>query len=318
MAVIKTSEAIGKRRGETKEDGTRTYVRVFYVETSAFGDSVLTVGAHPSIPALGSGYDIGTERDDAAIVRSIVPRQLASPFVWEVEVTNEARVGESEEPNDGDENPLNDPPEVSFGFRPETQALQTARLLDENGDPGSATVPTSSSGVPFEPGLTIERFDLVFRVVQNVALYDPVEAANWIGSVNSDPYPSVNGFSPRQLQITDFSGESQWAGFPYWRRTIEIVSRGYQSGSAQFEGSNGINYDFRLLDLGRYKLSGGQLQVIQDDDGRPVSEPVILNNGVPETVSATFSPTAGNYRIFRKYRERDFNELELFGAPAGS
>ncbi len=153
-------------------------------------------------------------------------------------------------------NPLLIPAQISWSFTSTVEPIDT----DIFGKPI-----ISSSGELSDPPLTEDFHDLVLRIDQNLANFNPLFAADMINSVNSHLF--LNVFPERTAKIITFTGSrTVTAPFPYVKTSIEIQFR--------LDG-----WDRRFPDMGLYELSGdvrehaysdGTVQLIAEQRGRKV------------------------------------------------
>ena len=182
------------------------------------------------------------------------------PFDFRVTVnyTNRYSRG-SEEKYDPTMNPLDQPWEIEWGFAVHNEKIDR----DISGEPL-----VNSSGESFDPPETRDFYDLVLRITRNEAVYDPIKASDYKGSVNSDIF---YGFAPGLVKCTRFGSRSARQGdLWYW-----IVTYEFQMCKT--------GWKLRLIDEG-FRIKTGTdsdgnptYEEITDDNGVKVSQPVLLD-----------------------------------------
>lgn len=158
------------------------------------------------------------------------------------------------------ENPLEQPTIIEWLSASVIENVDIAT----NGDPIR-----NSSDELFDPPHTEEFDDLLLRGVYNVAVFNPIGAANYKGAINTDFFL---GFNPGQAKVITYVSREIRAitGNFYVEVTVEIQFR--QTG-----------WKRKFVDEG-YRIKTGvdsdgkpTYEEIKDDDGNPITEPVFLD-----------------------------------------
>lgn len=262
----------------------RTYTRVFRVITDSPMVGALAVRTADGLPRRGSIYATDTEVDLSARVKSIDPSQDSdNAKIWLVRVEYDSRV------EDEPENPLERPPEISWGF------AQFQRIAWRDVD-GKAIV--NSAGEYFDPPIEIDDSRPVLSIVRNEASFNPSLAIEYQDAVNSD---SFMGFSAGQAKVSNITARSVREGdYQYWQVAYEFHFR--RDGWA-----------VRPLDQGRY--STGRVRIPEiDEDGNEIPDshvidPVPLDgNGQPID-----NPGPDNcvFLEFHAYKRRAFSAFNF-------
>tara|TARA_R110002167_G_scaffold129176_1_gene311940 strand:- start:2896 stop:3819 length:924 start_codon:yes stop_codon:yes gene_type:complete len=136
------------------------------------------------------------------------PSQI-SPILFHVQITYEGELG----PDDNN-NPLDDPPDLSWG------KTETDEALDEDFN-GTAIV--TANGEPIE-GVTMKVSDLLLTIKRNYAFINLPVTYTYLHSVNSDIFA---GFAPGLARLTQFSATEVYAEEygGYWEVTAGIQFR---------------------------------------------------------------------------------------------
>jgi hypothetical protein len=82
MAVLDCKEIHEGRRGSVNEKGVREYTRMFQVITDSPTTSIAEVGDAFGMPRIGDFYVTGTESDEGATLRRILPNQNPEAPEW--------------------------------------------------------------------------------------------------------------------------------------------------------------------------------------------------------------------------------------------
>jgi len=156
-------------------------------------------------------------------------------------------------------NPLAEAPIIEWLSAATTEPVDT----DWEGNPI-----LTSSDEPFDPPMTEEFDDLIMRATYNLAVFNPIGAMNYKGAINSDYFL---GFAPEQAKVKVYSGREIRAitGNYYVEISLEI----------HFRASG---WERKPLDQG-FRVKGAitdgvqEYTTIKDDEGNPISEPVLLD-----------------------------------------
>lgn len=294
--------AVGNREGSANLDGDTEYSVVYYVRTDDRSDGPEKVRTAFGIPAIGDSYALGNDFDPRAVVTDKTARERESPFEWEVEVKYSTRKKEKEEP---EENPLLQPAEISFGFQSRQIVIPGYYQDAQSPNPFKSMEVgvISSNGELFDPQPEMEVADPVLTIKKNI----PYMSTQWLMSIsNTVNITEFYGADPRQLRLmppqTDRAFDKV-VGF-YWPTTFQFVYR-YDT------------WDFQLLNIGSYYMSGGTRTPFRDYEQNPfigllTTDGNAINSSNVNTrgryVSGGDAPT---YTRMRIYREIEFNSLGI-------
>lgn len=219
-----------------------------------------------------------------------VQARAIGPLLFEVEVSYKIGRAESWQ---GEENPLtsplDEPPERSWGF----VVSEIPAQQDINGK-----VIENSSGEPFDPPITVQVYDLTYRVIRNEGAFDAVLATLYIGTVNSDYF---GGFAPRTVKCTEISAREVRIGqFTFYQVAYEFILRT-------------DTWVRKIVDEGMSKITGvnddgtPKTENIKDDKGNQVTEPRKLDG------SGNVLPKDAPKELldFTMYKEMPFSNLGL-------
>jgi hypothetical protein len=166
----------------------RNYTEIYQVITDAATTDLKSVveynGALGGLPIPEYGQPF--EHDNISVVLSKSAQQAdgtRTKFVVTVEYGPYDRAGHNLSADEFN-NPLEAPPEYTWGFASRSRALTE----DANGQ-----VIVNAAGDPFIPAPEKQEFDLQLTVVQNLEDFSPLQAWSFMGKVNSREFP-VAGF----------------------------------------------------------------------------------------------------------------------------
>jgi hypothetical protein len=124
MSVVSVDEINEGREGGENEKGQRTYIRVFGVTTSSASDGAVTARQATGVPRVGDPYSTDTEQDLGAYVRRVTPQVTDNAKHWHVRVEYDS----SFDPEQEEENPLDRPIQISWGFAKEKKTTTKDRM----------------------------------------------------------------------------------------------------------------------------------------------------------------------------------------------
>jgi len=219
------------------------------------------------------------------------------PFLYEVIVYYQTRPTTQQEDGDsGLVHPLNVPAKISWSFAAAAEPIDR----DINGKPI-----TNSADESFDPPVTRDVYDLVLHIERNEQNYDPVHASEFIGAINSG---SFFGFDAGLVKCVRFdSDRARFGDDFYYQVAYEFQVR--------FAKISGVNYGWKLrvLDQGFREKTGTDTNgkptyaIFKDDDGNPLSQPVLLNgSGGKKTVT-----DPAEFLVFDVDRSVSFDALNL-------
>lgn len=265
---------------------------MFQVITDSVLTGSLAVRTATGIPNLYDTYTNGLgETDTRALARSINANQDdALPERWMVEVEYSSQHAEQEH---AVENPLDEPPQVEWGFvtyqEPATKAYDPA---DDNDDEPTLAVDTSAEE-PYDPPPMKDASRLTLNITRNEAAFDHNLASDYQDAVNKEEFL---GFDPGKAKIVSLRARAgNRSGIKFSITTYEIHFRD--------EG-----WDLKLLDQGYQIIDANNKKVAyRDVNGSIPSAPILLDGAGGEL--AVGDPP--QFRTFRIYRRKDFTPLNL-------
>lgn len=248
MSVVSVKE-LYTRTSEINEKGQRSYTRTFQVITDDQWTGPAVVREAVGI-AVGDTYLTSTEYDDYAYCLSKSASCTAEDGKqWTVTVAY------GPPPETDSQNPLNDPPEITWSFsqfqRPAEQTRNGEAIVNVCGDPFANEISRDDS----RPILSITR---------NEAFFSAALAYLYRDCVNSD---SFMGASAGQAKVSNISSTRQFNpnfGF-YWKTSYEF----------SFDAAG---YEKQILNIGLRERdqNTGQIKHILKQ-GVPITEPVLLD-----------------------------------------
>jgi len=304
MSVIGNAhERIGRRSGGERDDGSRWYSRVYFVETDSDSDGVDTVLAAAGLPHRYYHYSTDSETNLTAVVTERVPSQIeGSKRDWEVDVRYDSKRDPSGTQND--ENPLLWAPEISYdsdAFQAPAVGTLIEGVVDEGDNPYSGALLTSA-GEAYDPPPLMDVNRPVLEIVRNEESFDPAIPVEYENAVNKDYF---FGHQPRQAKIKSITTSGRR------RATVNDVEVWYYPIRyiIQFKRET---WDFELLDQGTVYWEGGKLKHFTTAEG-------FARVGLLGPVNAASSSTGGalgagldpNYMRYRVYKEKIFATLNL-------
>ena len=286
------------RGGSINTDGVREYRLQYKVTTTDSDDGASTVRNAFGLPNIGDLYAPGNDFDAAAIVTNKEVISTECPWEWIVEITYSTK---SEQPQAID-NPLNKPPEVSYGF-------QARKILvpGRHNDPGNVMDGQivevgiyAPNGELFDPQPEIEINEPLLTVKRNVQTISGQVMMALSNAVNAD---SWQGAFPRQLRMMAPQATLVYHKTigPYWEVTYQIAFR-YET------------WDVVILNQGTYYFVGGAPTNIWGSTSfrTPFTDGhggVILGNlTTAGDKNNTATPTFSRLRV---YREINFGSLGI-------
>jgi len=133
---------------------------------------------------------------------------------------------------------------------------------------------TNSAGQSFDPPITKECYDLGLRIVRNQPSYNKVQAADYLGAVNSDYFYD---YRPYLVKCTNYSSRTMYSAITYYRVTYEFHIRlmadpitGDYHGWARRVMDEGLLYKTTVEGKTVYKK-------IKTEDSEDMPQPVRLN-----------------------------------------
>lgn len=296
MPVINIKEDWEKRTVEETLD-ERTAARIFTVEFDE-GDNpvirpllaLLATTPTLSVPQKGNHYP----GDDFLRVVKRTVKTYQGPLVYEVTCSYLHRWGERDE---SAEDPLIKKPEISW------LSAVTNEPIDRDIE-GYAIM--NSAGEAFDPPITREVYDLVLRYVRNERNFNPRNASEYEGAINSD---SFLGLAEGMVMCTVFDGQKIYdeTRGDYYQVTYEFQIR--------YDGWKRKIFDKGFGEyLGKNEDGSPDWKEFLDENGHKLSEPAYLDgNGrrLPgETNLVHYLENAVKLE-FDLYRKKPFSALKI-------
>jgi hypothetical protein len=206
------------------------------------------------------------------------------PLLFEVivnyEAITEGRTGFYDEPV----SPLALPPERSWSF-----AVSSMPVKRDISSPAQPIC--NSAGEPFDPEITQEIYDLVYRIVKNQPYFNALLAYQYIGAVNTDVF---QGFPAGTVRCTVFTGEEIFTPYlVYYRVTYEFQIR--------WDG-----WMLKVIDQGLREYMGvlpdgtPDLQNIVDRDDKEITEPQNLD-GTGRKLDVGATPVVLSFKVHQEW-----------------
>lgn len=245
---------------------TEQVVTEQYVVTADAGETVIDVKDDAGAPKVG---DVYTDLPALRCRRRRVGRGVDEGGKKVYKATVEwARSTESEDPDEPDDNPFDDPPDIDYGVVQSEEPVYVDR-------DGSAI--RNSAGQPYDPPPTKTLFDPVVTYERNEQTWPAAARAALVGAANSGFW---NGYPPGKWRCLEATARTVHEGGTTYYRTRYVFG-------LRLDGWN-----VHLLDYGyAYRDENGKLVVPADDTGKPLNEKVLLdgNGGKLEAGQAVFN-----------------------------
>lgn len=255
------------------KDGYVTYTSRYEVHTNLRTDGGQTVLAYASVPTRTSTYAIpGGEADTSAacISRKATTRTPDESLkLWSVTIvhSNNPASSSTKDPEDPPENPWDEPPTVDCYVVKQKKAI----LKDLTG-----RIIASSAGEPYDPVQERDDTKYMLRSVRNQqTVPDLVTFATYRDAINTDVFAGCPAFTVKVETPGIFT--RRWhKGVKYYTVTWEF-------------SIDEQTFKLKLLDYGMYKVfggtplpgglgvTGGELKVMKDLAGQPLSAPRLLD-----------------------------------------
>lgn len=314
-----------------------SYRTKYRVKVSDPLDSPKTVLAyfrsHANLPWPGRPFSFGNGFDVSARCKTLDPDYVENSAGWYiVSATYESASGDEQQPG---QNPDGKPVGSPFSWHDEIEVSYTqisipvevaifrqfvpANIKNKFLKMGQETPVVNSAIVPFDPGLEEELDIKVIRISRYLKNWDGGAANGFQGAVNNDyvtivkpAYKFKDGFAPYQGRVKQFSGSFGIVnGFSCWRVTVEVHVNPLQFGWRRVVCDRGIARRKAPGDPGGGSLGdviapGDPVHApIKDDEGFPISEPVLLNgNGQPLRPGEPIV-----YLVYQTRKERPFSPI---------
>lgn len=304
IGTISVEESYEDRDCSAELQGERTYRRKLWASTSSALIGQLEVRFANSVPRLGDAYVSASGAfDSAAYCKRVSVRQRnESPYEWAIEAeystipTTNTPGGSSQSPGSGpgaapgesEMHPLSRPAEVRWGRREVVRVAEAALL-----PAGNLEAVRNSAGQPFDPPPEKEEVRRTLTVVRNQASYDPVGTLLYENAINLKAWL---GFEKETVLCKGITADRQHEKGVFFQRV-----------TYEFE-INRRTWTKKILDAGYYELVAGELKLIRDKFGNPLSSPALLD-GTGLKLPDGDDPV---YLEFDLYDLADFSLLGLF------
>jgi len=284
MTVTFHGEDYSARSGQN-DTGTRSYTRVFKLETSLKTEDVFDVGSHASLPVIGSVYP----RDPYAYCTSLSVACVGGWKQWTVTAQYKVTTGEENEPPEAD--PEDDPPVVTFSS--EIYQEPVFRDIDDKG------IMNSAGDYFADPSPMRDAAHLIIKVKRNYKTA-PAFCLSYQNSINASAFTIAGLTIAKQLaRISRFE-------------LSEVKLRGsYQYRELSFElHVHRDGWRPQILDAGLMQKDPDDANKripCVDADGEKVTSPVALDGSGSQLSNP--SPNTAHFKEFQIYPEVDFSVL---------
>lgn len=300
-AEVRGIKAGGRQGSEDIE--SREYSVVYLVTTDNRLDGPNIIMSAFGIPEIGNLYSAGNDSDVSAIVVGKSATPTDSPWEWEVEVTYNTIVSSDPTKNLlSNDNPLNYPPEVSYGFQ-NRRILIPGSYNDPIGPPGDKGWEAgifAPNGELFDPQPEAEISEPVLSIKRNIQTLVPADFMALANVVNSDNF---QGAEPRQLRLGAPQAVRKWhkACEFFWEVSYSLIYR--------WE-----TWDIQILNQGNFYWTSGKPTSVWSTTILPVvkalpwGEARLINLTTNGNINTSAVPT---FTRIRFYREIPFSGLGL-------
>jgi hypothetical protein len=310
MAVTGTAkERVGLR--ESRLDGKeRWYKRTFLVRVTDHKDDAVLVGEAFGLPRYGFMYVTEKSYDKKALCYQLSCKQT-SMYTWEVEAEyssdpSKFAVAKTGSKDDGNDDPLFDPPEYTWGVTNIREVVTGQSTFEERykeDDPSVVTLLDSTGIVnsayqPYIPPAEIDRAIPTLTVQRNEPVFNHKYMLQYVNAVNSVKW---FGWHKRCVKCASISGSLKM-------RLINAKKiQKYWSVTYVFQ-FNKLTWDLFLLDFGSYYLEGGKSAV-------PLVRKPWLVKGVPQLTLLTSdgdrSTSISRYNRYQVLEKLNFSRLNI-------
>lgn len=294
MTVIYHGEDYSARSGQN-DTGTRSYTRVFKLETTLKTEDVFAVGSHASLPVIGSVYGytdssgVFVPRDPFAYCTSLSVACVGGWKQWTVTAQYKVSTGEEEEPPE--ENPENDPPTITFS----SEIYQEPVFRDVNNN----SIMNSAGDMFVDPSPMRDAAHLIIKAKKNY-LKAPSWCLTYQNSVNASAFTIAGLSVAKQLaRITRFELSEKKVRGDYTYRELSFELHVHRDG-----------WRPQILDAGLMQVDPEDDQnriPCTDADNEAVTSPVALNGSGQQLNNP--SPGTSHFKEFQIYPEVDFSIL---------
>ena len=279
MTVIYHGEDHEARKGKN-ELGSRSYTRVFKLETTLKTEDVFDVGSHAYLPKIGDAYP----RDAEAFCQSLEVQCVAGWKQWTV--TAGYKVAEQSKEDPGDD---------SYKLSWSSEIYQEPVFKDADGD----GVMNSAGDYFVDPPVQRDAVQLIAKIKQNYTTIPDVILS--LQNTVNDSAITIGGLSidERLARMTrvEVSDWKKRGNYKYYTVSFEI--------HIKKEG-----WRPEILDAGLREIDPDddtKRKHIQDDEGEDVTSPVPLDGEGKKLVNP--APSDAEFLEFQIYPEGDLTQL---------
>lgn len=301
MAITAVNEIHDGRDYDSDTSPNTRLTKVWRIQAES-GDSPIDLINDASLPA-----QKGDEHPDyaRALVQRIELRQ-ADPddfdWVWLFRAEYATAIPGPPGGNEENENPLVDPISVEWGHELINYPLEFA--LDPT-DRTTVIPVINSASQEFDPATVVPFSTRLLTIGKNLSAFDQTYFdSTFVNRVNSATF---YGYPAGEVWCESIDATLQYRGTtPYWRATYRFKISPFDTG-----------WRIDLLDQGTYQLKDDKYQRINDENGDPVVEPVLLdgNGRALHEVNPTrpLPRSDAVYLGFWPYYEANFSTLGVGG-----
>jgi hypothetical protein len=226
------------------------------------------------------------------------------PLHYEVSADYQSMPYKEGDENDANQSPLTQPTVISYFTITSEEPIE-----DDVEGKAIATV----NGEPIE-GITRPISDLGVRLQKNFGTFDPASFYLFIDCVNSDTFL---GFPPGTLRIANISADEQFYtdqddnDVPFWSVSVEIHARKpYQCEPVEAWYKRVRHEGYRIKTPDPFGTSAVFYRRATDEEGKPVTKPVLLNEDGTEKVHPKDALSVeANYLLFPVFADVSFGSM---------
>lgn len=295
MTATLKGERPNVKGGTRNVDGSRTYSRVFLVETDNINDGPDKVTTAAGLPILGFPYSTETENDLAAIATEIFPEQIAGGWnQWEVTVNYTTSLTERQEQSITILEPTERPPIVTIGF-----VNFKIPAVGDHAEGGAAAI-VASNQEPFDPPIQVDDSRMIVTVSRNEKVINPKFIFDMHNTVNSQDWIEAKRHQLKVKIAAQRLTDTRDVTNLYWRVTYVFEFMPWDWG-----------WDLKTLNTGSYYVDasdGNKKKMFGTVEGQPHIQRLASNG---DEIAADPNDLNATYTITQYYRERDFSAFKL-------
>lgn len=281
MAVDLVTQMWSRKKGGVASQDGRTFTFTqsdgFQVTTTTDG-TLSEIVSHPDIPKVGqalSGAPFIT-------VKSVTPTQV-SPIYWVIDVQSTGEAGGS----DPSSSPIDNTPTIKVS------TVESEAEIDEDAD-GNPIVTTNNEPIT---GVKKKIYDLGFTITRNFLAVNDELANQYLDSVNSDTFL---GFAAGRVKMTGYTYDIVFSdSLTYYKVTGNFLARTPYNTTAEKAWYSRSRHE------GFYEKVGTSVIRAVDDDGQPVTKPVLL----AEDGTRITDPANTFWKEIKRYQTLPYNAL---------